>query len=77
MFSLCSLRAVRCAAVDAHNSSFDVDGDGSTDALTDGLPILRYLFGVRGTSLTHNAIGSGALRTTAAQIETYLRGLSP
>ena len=52
--------------------ALDIDGDGSTDALTDGLLVLRYLFGFRGTTLINSAIGAGATRTTSAAIETYL-----
>ncbi len=54
----------------------DADGNGSVDALTDGLLIIRRLFGLSGTALTNNAIGPGATRN-AAEIETYLQGLMP
>ena len=33
-------------------SSGDIDGNGSVDALTDGLLLLRYLFGLTGLNLT-------------------------
>ena len=33
----------------------DIDDDKSIDALTDGLLILRYLFGIRGENLSSNA----------------------
>jgi hypothetical protein len=55
----------------------DVDGNGQADALTDGLLVIRYLFGVRGASLVAGAIGTGATRTTAAAVETYLQSLTP
>ena len=55
----------------------DVDGDGQVDALTDGLLFIRYMFGVRGASLTAGALGAGATRTTAAQIETYIQSVMP
>ena len=58
-------------------SNLDVDGNGTTEALTDELMILRYLFGLRGQSLIGGAIGSGATRTTAAAIETYIQSLLP
>src|SRR4029079_2803945 len=38
--------------------AFDVDGDGRVDALTDGLVISRYLFGLRGFSLIANVLAS-------------------
>ncbi|CAI8360914.1 MAG: Uncharacterised protein [Cellvibrionales bacterium UBA7375] len=50
----------------------DIDGNGSTDALTDGLILLRYLFGLRGEILITGAISSDATRTTQEQIEQYL-----
>ena len=50
----------------------DIDGNGSTDALTDGLILLRYLFGLRGENLISGAISSDATRTTQEQIEQYL-----
>ena len=50
----------------------DIDGNGSTDALTDGLILLRYLFGLRGEILITGAISSDATRTTKDQIEQYL-----
>jgi uncharacterized repeat protein (TIGR01451 family) len=55
----------------------DVDGSGQADALTDGLMIIRYLFGLRGASMTQGAISVGATRVTPLQIETYLQSLTP
>ena len=55
----------------------DIDGDGRVDAATDGMLVLRYLFGFRGDSLIQNAIAPGALRQTSAAIETTLRALLP
>ena len=40
--------------------------------MTDGLLILRYLFGFTGPSLIDNAIGAGAQRDTADEIIGYL-----
>ncbi|MBK7470670.1 MAG: Ig-like domain-containing protein [Betaproteobacteria bacterium] len=55
----------------------DIDGNGRADSLTDGLMVVRYLFGLRGASLIQGAIGTGATRTTVPQIESYIRGLLP
>jgi hypothetical protein len=55
--------------------ALDIDGNGKADALTDGVLILRYLLGLQGDALTANAIGPGALRSTAAQIEPVLATL--
>ncbi|MDC0237240.1 cadherin repeat domain-containing protein, partial [Gammaproteobacteria bacterium] len=52
--------------------SFDIDNDGNTAALTDGLLVLRYVFGFSGSTLTQGAIASGATRTESSAIETYL-----
>ena len=57
----------------------DIDASITTskyDALTDGLLILRYLFGLTGTSLTNGALGNTATRTDPAAIKTYLDGIS-
>ena len=55
----------------------DVDADGQPDPRTDGLLIIRYLFGLRGASLLQGALGEHATRTDAADIEAYLQGLMP
>ena len=65
------------AYLDANRSTFDIDGDGNVDALTDGLLVLRYLFGLRGASLIQGAFVAGAPRNTAALIENYLGTLIP
>ena len=54
------------------NFSFDIDGDGETEALTDGLLVLRYLCGFSGTTLSESAVSSSALRTSAGDISAYL-----
>lgn len=57
----------------------DIDGDGQIDALTDGLLILRYLFGLTGSSLTDSVISTclGACedRRSGSEIEVYLAEL--
>ena len=52
--------------------NLDIDNDGTTQALTDGLLVLRYLFGFQGTSLVENAVSTGATRTAATDIKDYL-----
>lgn len=56
----------------AQAGPMDVDQNGQVDALTDGLMLLRYMFGLRGAALIQGALGSGAARNTAALIEAYL-----
>jgi hypothetical protein len=65
------------AFLDANRSTFDIDGDGNVDALTDGLLIVRYLFGLRGSSLIQGAFSATAPRNTSALIESYLATLTP
>ena len=51
----------------------DIDGDGSTEALTDGLLLLRYLFGFDGATLIEGAVSASATRTTADEIKSYIQ----
>jgi len=50
----------------------DIDKNGEVDALTDGLVLLRYLFGLRGDALIAGVISYGAERTTVQDIESYI-----
>ncbi|HCD26057.1 MAG TPA: hypothetical protein DER02_00960, partial [Gammaproteobacteria bacterium] len=59
------------------DTELDIDGDGATTALTDGLLLIRYLFGFSGDALVNGAVGTGATRTTATQIETYINSRVP
>ncbi|WP_052331121.1 beta strand repeat-containing protein, partial [Planktothrix agardhii] len=52
--------------------SLDADGNNGSQGATDGVLIARHLFGFTGTTLTNGAIGTGATRTTATDIQTYL-----
>ena len=54
--------------------SFDVDQSSSLKALTDGLLIVRHLFGFTGDTLIANATESSATRGSAADIKSYLTG---
>ena len=54
----------------------DIDDDKSIDALTDGLLILRFLFGIRGENLSSNALAPNAGRTTVRELEDYLQALT-
>ena len=62
--------------LDMLEEQLDVDGNGSKDALTDGLMVLRYLFGIRGDLLISDVIGSGATRGTVEEIELQLNSLT-
>ena len=55
----------------------DVDGNGQADALTDGLLIIRHLFGLRGNPLIAGAVDPLATRKTATEIQDYIQTLRP
>lgn len=55
----------------------DIDANGQVDALTDGLVILRYIFGYSGDDLISGAVAEDAARTSSAEIEAYLELLIP
>jgi hypothetical protein len=58
--------------LDQLDALLDVDGDGSIEALTDGLLVLRFLFGLTGPALVGGAIGEDAARATPEAIAGYL-----
>ena len=76
---------VNCARCDATSiqshlasiaAALDIDGDGELEPLTDGLLVLRWLFGFTGTTLVTGAVDQGdCARCNAGQIEPYLDGL--
>jgi len=49
--------------LDRAGQMLDIDANGETDALTDGILIARALFGFEGEALTQGALGEGAQRT--------------
>jgi glucose/arabinose dehydrogenase len=61
--------------ITALGNGFDVDGDGSVKATTDGLLVLRYLLGLRGTALTNGAVIPSTV--SPAAVESFLLTLLP
>ena len=59
------------------DAELDIDGNGKSEPLTDGLLLIRYLFGFSGEALISGAIGSGAERNTAAAVEAYIKARVP
>ena len=55
----------------------DIDGNGVVDALTDGLMLLRYLFGLNGESLIDSVVDASASRVDAISIESYIEAHMP
>jgi hypothetical protein len=53
----------------------DIDGDNTVNPTTDGLLIMRYLLGLRGSALVQGVVAPGAARTQAVDIEHYIEGL--
>ena len=59
------------------DTQLDIDGDGESKPLTDGLLLIRYLFGFSGGSLVSGAIGTDATRNTADAVEAYIKERVP
>ena len=59
------------------DSQLDIDGDSESKPLTDGLLLIRYLFGFSGDSLISGAIGTDATRNTAEAVEAYIKERVP
>lgn len=65
--------SVTVGAASEADFSWDVDGNGDADFLSDGLLIQRYLFGdFEGDALIDNALAPDATRTSAEAILDYL-----
>ena len=55
--------------------TLDIDGNGNYDALTDGLLILRYMFGLDGESLVLGTVASDATLKTSNEIEAQIQSI--
>ena len=55
--------------------SVDIDGNGEVDALTDGLLLLRGMFGLTGESLADGAVSPTAFYSSPADIEARISSL--
>jgi hypothetical protein len=53
----------------------DVDDNGAFAPLTDGLLVLRHMFGFTGATLVNGAVAGNCNRCDAGDIDTYLDGL--
>ena len=56
-------------------SNLDIDGNGRFDALTDGLLVLRSMFGLDGSALVTGTIASDAIYTDSVDIESRIETL--
>jgi|GEM_PF-4456249 len=64
-------------SVDSAYSVADIDENDTVDALTDGLLLLRYLFGLRGEALIADAVSLEGTRTSVADIESHIQNFMP
>jgi hypothetical protein len=58
--------------LDIFSGSFDFDGNGSADALTDGLLLVRYAFGLSGEKLVGDGVVASDSPLTTAEIQLNL-----
>ncbi|MBC8352017.1 MAG: VCBS repeat-containing protein [Planctomycetes bacterium] len=58
--------------IETISASLDIDDNGVADALSDGLLIVRRLFGADGQALVANAVASDAQRTDPDEIAAYI-----
>jgi len=63
--------------IDVLGEMVDVDGDGQKDALTDGLILIRYLFGYRGDELLDGVSTSDTAGRTSSEIEMHIDKMMP
>jgi len=64
------------ARITGLGNRLDIDNNGNVDALTDGLIILRYLFGLTGDTLTNGVVAADAQRVSASDIESHIETLT-
>ena len=60
----------------ANLQDLDIDGDGAARPLTDGLLIIRFLFGFEGQALAQGAVSDDAARATSQQLTNFLEQIS-
>ena len=63
--------------LDSMRWALDIDGNGTADPLTDGLLLIRYLYGARGDALIAGVADPLGSRKTYDAIQTYIQSLMP
>ncbi|MDC0894977.1 hypothetical protein OAS78_14385 [Pseudomonadales bacterium] len=53
--------------------TWDIDGNSSVTALSDGLLVLRYLFGFEGDALIADTLTETSTRTSSTEIQTHIQ----
>ena len=69
-------RLLKAYPTDA-DTQLDIDGHSKSKPLTGDLLLISYLFGFSGDSLISGAIGTGAERDTADEVEAYIQERVP
>jgi azurin len=67
---------VEARLVNAHDIS-DIDSNGVVDPLSDGLLLLRHLFGLEGDDLVKGVVDPDGTRTSASEIVDYINAHMP
>ena len=63
--------------LDNMSAALDIDDNGAVTAQTDGMLVLRYMFGLRGAALVNGAVAADARAATPATVEARLQALTP
>jgi PKD repeat protein len=59
------------------STMLDIDANGRSLGMSDGIILLRYLFDFQGPPLVNNALGAGATRTDPAEVLAFLDSYMP
>ena len=70
------IQAIPSSAGAAGAAALDIDGDGKVEPLTDGLLVLRHLFGFSGDALVSGAIGANCQKCDAETIGDRITSLT-
>lgn len=70
------IQAIPSSAGAAGAVALDIDGDGEVEPLTDGLLVLRHLFGFSGDALVSGAIGAKCQKCDAETIGDHISSLT-
>ena len=71
---LLGINSICAPIIYASSVNWDIDNSGTTDALTDGLLLLRYSFDLRGEPLTNNALSTES-NLSSSQVEVRLNAV--
>ena len=75
LISLTVISLVYATDRDTDTAVFDVDASGEVDALTDGLLILRSMFGLSDDALVTGVVSPSCTDCEATKIEQYIQSV--